>query len=63
MKKLFVKSVSFGRLFIVADTQVIENLSAEQIKMMERIRGRFVLLSALDKKNKEKNKGKVYSKN
>lgn len=47
----------------MADTQVIENLSAEQIKMMERIRGRFVLLSALDKKNKEKNKGKVYSKN
>lgn len=47
----------------MADTQVIENLSAEQIKMMERIRGRFVMLSALDKKNKEKNRGKVYSKN
>lgn len=62
MKKIFVKSVSYGRLFIVADTEVIENLSSEQIKMMEKIRNRFAQLVQIDKKTKEKSKGRQFSK-
>lgn len=55
-KKAFVKSISFGRLFIIADTEVIESLPAEQIRTAKKLRSKFEIFRQMDKENKERQK-------